>query len=146
MNNPLGRKEKSGEMISSSIEKREIRRFGLTALLFFGALSILALWRQKVLMVGVFGSLSLLGLAFSLFPDPLRPLYDRWMRVAHLMGRIITTIILTLSFYLVITPSAWIKRVFGGRPLPMSPDKNISSYWVPRDVPAQTKDRFIKRY
>jgi hypothetical protein len=44
-----------------------------------------------------------------------------------LIGRVITTIILTLSYYLVITPAALIKRVFGGRPLPLKPDKNVFS-------------------
>jgi hypothetical protein len=50
-----------------------------------------------------------------------------------LIGRVITTIILTLSYYLVITPAALIKRVFGGRPLPLKPDKNVFSYWASRE-------------
>jgi hypothetical protein len=68
------------------------------------------------------------------------------MKIARLVGRIITILILTLAYYLVITPSALIKRVFGGRPLPLKPDKGVSSYWVTRTEPAQPKERFLKRY
>jgi len=72
--------------------------------------------------------------------------YVAWLKIAHLLSRIITTLILTLAYYLVITPSALIKRVFGGLPLPLKPDKDASSYWVNRTEGAQPKERFIKRY
>ncbi len=133
-------------MISSSTDTRQIRKVGLIALLFFGILCALGGWRQKILVTYFFGTLSVIGLGLFLLPAPLRPIYDGWLKVAHLIGRMITTIILTLAYYLVITPSAWIKRVFGGRPLPVRPDKDVSSYWVVRAEPAQPKGRFIKRY
>lgn len=133
-------------MSSSSTDTREIRKFGAIALLFFGALFALALWRQKTIITYLFGTLSFLGLGFFLLPAPLRPIYVGWLKIAHLIGTIITTIILTLAYYLVITPAALIKSMFGGRPIPTLPDKNTSSYWVTRPEPAQPKERFIKRY
>lgn len=133
-------------MISSSTDTTQIRKFGLIALLFFGILCALGAWRQKILITYFFGTLSVIGLGLFLLPVPLRPIYYGWLKVAHLIGRVITTIILTLAYYLVITPSAWIKRVFGGRPLPVKPDKDVLSYWVIRAEPAQPKGRFIKRY
>ena len=51
-----------------------------------------------------------------------------------------------LAYYLVITPTALLKRVFGGRPLPTRPDRDAASYWVTRPELAQPKERFIKRY
>ena len=133
-------------MNSSLIDSKEIQRFGLIAFLFFGCLCALGFWRQKVIITSLFGALSLLGLGFLLFPRPLMPIYKGWLKIANFIGKIITTMILTLAYYLVITPSALVKRVFGGRPLPTRPDKNIDSYWVPRDEPSQPKERFIKRY
>ena len=49
-------------------------------------------------------------------------------------------------YYLVITPAALIKRLMGGRPLPLKPDKQTESYWVTRAEPSQPRERFIKRY
>jgi len=123
-----------------------IRKFGVVALVFFGALCGIGLWMQKPLPIYLFGFLSILGLGFILIPMQLRPVHDAWLRIAHFLGKIFTMLVLTLAYYLVITPSALIKRLFGGRPLPVKPDKGASSYWVARTEPVQPKERFIKRY
>jgi hypothetical protein len=133
-------------MILYSTDIKAIRKFGAIAFLFFGVLCALGVWRQKPLPVYLFGFLSALGLGFVLLPSCLKPVYVAWLKIAHFLGRVFTIIILTLAYYLVITPAALIKRVFGGRPLPISPDKNASSYWVARAEPAQPKERFLKRY
>jgi len=134
-------------MISSLTDHtREIRKFGVIALLFFGTLFCLALWRHRVILTFFCGILSFLGLCLLLFPAPLRPIYVAWLKFAHFIGRTSTTIILTLTYYLVITPTALVRRLFGGSPLPTSPDKKISSYWVTRSELVQPKERFVKRY
>jgi len=129
-----------------STDTREIRKFGLIALVFFGCLCTLGLWMKKPIPTYLFGLLSLLGLGFVLLPASLRPIYDVWLKIAHLIGIIITAVILTLAYYLVITPSAMIKWIFSGRPIPVKPDHSVSSYWITRTEPVQPKERFIKRY
>jgi len=133
-------------MNSSSTDIKEIRKFGLIALIFFGCLCALGLWSKKPLPAYLFGFMSILGFSFILIPSRLRPVYAVWMKIAHFLGRIVTTLILTLAYYLVATPSALIKRLFGGTPISLKPDKNISTYWVVRAEPAQPRERFIKRY
>jgi len=128
------------------IDIKEIRKFGGIAFLFFGLLCALAIWRQKVLLSCFFGSLSFLGFGFIVFPGPLKPVYDLWLKIAHFMGTMITKIMLTLVYYLVITPFAIIKRLFWGSPIPLKPDKNKSTYWVSRSEAAQPKERFLKRF
>jgi hypothetical protein len=130
----------------SSTDSKSIRKFGLVTLSFFGCLFALGLWLKRPLAICFFGLLSLLGFGLVIIPSHLRPVYVAWIKIAHLVGRIITALILTLAYYLVITPSAFIKRVFGGLPLPLKPDKNASSYWVNRTEGAQPKERFLKRY
>ncbi len=129
-----------------SIEKSEIRKFGFIAFVFFGCFFALGLWFKKPPAICFFGVLFLLGLGFVLIPERLRPVYAGWLKIAHFIGSIITMVILALAYYLVITPSGFLKRIFGGLPIPVKPDKSLSTYWVIRDEPAQHKDRFIKRY
>ena len=124
----------------------QIRKFGLIALIFFGLLCVLGLWTHKPVPTYLFGALSLLGFGFVLIPSRLKPVYIVWLKFAHLIGRIFTTVILAMAYYLVITPSALIKRLFGGAPLPVKPDKNACSYWVTRTESAQPKERFTKRF
>jgi len=130
----------------NSTDSREIRRFGLVAFVLFGSLCALGLWSKRLVPFYIFGLLSILGCGFILVPSRLRPVYAGWLKIAHFLGTIVTILILTMAYYLVITPSALIKRIFGGRPLPVMPDRETSSYWVDRAEPAQPKERFIKRY
>jgi hypothetical protein len=130
----------------NSTDTREIRKFGIIALIFFGFLCGVGLWTKKSLPAYLFGFLSLLGFSFILTPSWMRPLYVFWLKIAHFMGKAVTTLILTLAYYLVITPTALIKRMLGGVPLPVKPNKNVSSYWVNRTETAQPKQRFLKRY
>jgi len=125
---------------------RDIRKFGCIAVLVFGAFSALAIWRDKQVMTYFFGTLLFLGFCFLLLPKPFKPVYKTWLKIAHMIGTLITMVILTLFFYLVITPAAAAKRVFGGSPLPRKPSPELESYWVPRKEPAQSKERFYLRY
>lgn len=133
-------------MNSNSTDIKEIRKFGLIALFFFGCLCALGIWFKKPLSVYLFGVLSTLGLGFILFPHPLRPVFKAWIKIAHFFGLVITTFVLVLAYYLVITPAAFIKRLFGGTPLPIRPNKKISSYWVTREQAAQPNEQFLKRF
>lgn len=133
-------------MSSNSTDSKEIQKFGVIALVFFGSLCALGFFTNKSIPTYLFGFLSILGLGFIVIPSPLRPVYTAWLKVAHLIGKIVNALVLTFAYYLVITPSALIKRLFGGRPLPVKPDSEVSSYWIDRIEPAQPKERFLKRY
>ncbi|HEA65385.1 MAG TPA: hypothetical protein ENI07_00970 [Desulfobacterales bacterium] len=127
-------------------DNKQVRKFGCVAFIFFGILFALGVWRQKPVPTYLFGLLFLIGFGFILLPAVLTPLYEGWIKVSHKIGLIITAIMLALAYYLVMTPFAWAKRIFGGRPLPTQPDINLTSYWVDRSEPAQSKERFLKRY
>jgi hypothetical protein len=128
------------------IEKKQIRRFGLVAFIFFGCLCALGIWKEKPLLIYFFGVLSMMGIGFIFMPTQLKPVHAVWLKIAHFIGRTFTTITLTLAYYLVITPFGLIKRFIGGPILPVNPGKYDSSYWVSRVEPSQPKERFFKRY
>jgi hypothetical protein len=136
----------SSNSTDSPAERKEVRKFGLVAFLFFGSLCGLAVWREKTALACFFGTLFLLGVCFLLAPTLSRPLYRGWLRVAHFIGRTITVLMLSLAYVLVITPSALVKRLFGGRPLPVKPDPDAETYWVDRTEPAQPRERYLKRF
>jgi hypothetical protein len=133
-------------MTSFSTDLRQIRRFGLAGVVFFGLLGGLGYWRAKAVPAGFFSLLTLLCMGFLIFPARFAPIYGGWMKVAHRIGRYFTAFILSLAYYLVITPFALVMRIFGKTALPVRQDKKISSYWVPRSEPVQPKERFFKRY
>ena len=133
-------------MNSSSTEPAAVRRFGLVAALLFGGLAGFGLWRGKPVPAALFGVLFMAGMFCLALPGPAAPVYRAWMAVAHRIGTGVTTVLLTVAFYGVITPAALVKRVFGGRPLPLRPDPNLPTYWRERSDPFQPRDRFTKRF
>lgn len=133
-------------MNSNSTENRDIRKFGVIALLFLGSLCALGIYTGRGIAIYLFGSLAIVGLGFIVIPEPLRPVYMGWLKMAHFIGTVVTAIMLTLAYYLVITPSGILKRILGGAPLPSKPNKTAASYWVKRDEKVQPKERFLKRY
>lgn len=133
-------------MSSNSTDSKDIRKFGTIALIFFGCLAALGFFTGKILPVVLFGFFAALGISFIVAPVRLAPVYKMWLKIGHFIGTVVTTLILTLLYFLLMTPAAILKRFFGGRPLPMKPDKTKPSYWVARDEPAQPRERFFKRY
>ncbi len=133
-------------MSSPSTDIRGIRRFGLISTLICAPLVTLSLWRDNAVTGFIFSGLGLLGLGFLILPGLLSPLYRAWLKTSTRINQLMTMIILTTVYFTVLTPTAWLKRFFGGRPLPTAPDRGASSYWVSRSEPAQPKERFIKRY
>lgn len=133
-------------MSLNSTDKKTTRTFGLIAVLFFGVLCGVGIWHARPLAIAIFGLLCLMGLGLLLAPVRLRPLHAGWLKVSHLIGKTITTVMLALAYYVVITPAALIKRIFSGRPIALKPDKSLSSYWVTRAEPGQPKERFSKRF
>jgi hypothetical protein len=130
----------------NSTNPREIRKFGIIGSIFFGTLFAVALWRDKALAAYFFGFLSFLAIGFILMPWRLRHVYATWLKIANVIGFTVTILILTILFYFVISPTALIKRILGGRPLPLKPDDKVSTYWVTRPEPAQPQERFQKRF
>lgn len=84
-------------------------------------------------------------LAFSgfVFPMALQPVYKGWMHVGLILNKITTPIILSLVFYLVLTPTGLIRRLFAEDSMAKAFD-NRDSYRI-KSQRAPTKN-FEKPY
>jgi hypothetical protein len=113
---------------------RDLCKFGLTV---GGVFCLLGLWfwlRHKpffwyVLLPGV--PLIVVG---AIFPRSLKWIYVAWMTFAIMLGMIVSTILLTLLFYLVVTPIGLFARVVGKDFLSQKLNPSAASYWIVRDV------------
>ena len=108
----------------------ELRKFGITLCVVFGLLGALFLWRAKPFyyqMFAVSGFFLFFGLAF---PIILKPIHKVWMGIALVLGFIMTGVILSVLFYLVITPIGLLSRLCGKDSLDLKLDKSVKSYWI----------------
>jgi hypothetical protein len=130
----------------SRTELKEIRRSGIIMVLMGCILVAAGLWLHRSVPVIVFGMVGLIGLGFVIMPGPLQRLHQAWLTGARTIGKVITIIILTVGYYLVITPAALIKRLLGGIPLPTRPDAHSETYWVARPGSDEALEQYHKRY
>jgi hypothetical protein len=112
---------------------RDLRKFGLTVGGVFAVLGGLMLLRHKAhypycLWPGV--ALVSLGAVQS---RALKWVYIAWMSVALALGYVMTNGILTLLFFLVITPVGLVARCVGKDFLSLKRDRAATSYWIPRE-------------
>jgi len=118
-----------------------LRKFGLMVggvLLLVGGLF---LWRQKAIGPWLFWPGVPLVLLGAVLPRSLKYAYVAWMSLAFVLGFIVAHVILTLFFYLVVTPIGLAARLSGKDFLSLKLDRNARSYWLPRtDKPQSAAD------
>ena len=111
---------------------RELRNFGLLVGAVFVALGLLFLLRGKA-RYPYFIAPGIVLLVFgAAFPGVLKYIYFAWMSLAIVLGFIVSTLILTLFFGLVITPIGLAARVLGKDFLRLKLDRRVSTYWISR--------------
>lgn len=118
--------------------KRELRKFGLTMACAFAVFGGLFLWRVKPVWPYLFGIAALFLISGVIIPKALAPLEWAWMKMAYLLGQVMTRVILSLAFYLVITPLGLIMKMFGKDQLHRKFDRSASTYWIPVDPDGPT--------
>lgn len=118
--------------------KRELRKFGVTMGCAFAVFGGLFLWRAKPVWPYLFGIAAFFLIFGLLLPRLLAPIEWAWMKMAHFLGQIMTRVILSLAFYLVITPLGLIMKLFGKDMLHRRFDSSVSTYWVPVDPEGPT--------
>jgi hypothetical protein len=123
--------------------KKELRKFGFVMTLPLAIIGGILLWRGRT-AAPYFLSIAAFFLLSGLFlPSILRPIEWVWMKIAEIISAVMTRVILTLTFYLVITPVGLIMRIFGKDLLQMKFKSKRDSYWVPveKDGPFSRPDK-----
>ncbi len=109
--------------------ERRLRNFGLVMAGAFAVIGVLGLFRGRSwwpAAAALSGAFALSGIAF---PGVLEPVERFWMKFAAVLGFVMTNVILTVFFFLVITPAGLLMRLFRRDPLRLRPDR-CSTYWV----------------
>lgn len=138
------------EIRSIDTSRKALRSFGLLVGGVVLAIAAVVLWRKGwspgmavYVLSGIGGMLVLLG---ATIPLALKPIYTAWMALAVVLGYIMTRVILTLVFYLVVTPIGLIMRAVGRDPLSRKLDPEAPSYWLEKTYQDDSAARLEKYY
>ena len=110
-------------------EKSDLRNFGITVGIILLVISGYLFWKEKesfqiFLAIGIILFLTAIAL-----PSVLKPVYWMWMIFGVILGWIMTRVILSLLFYVIISPIGLTSRFFGKQFLELRWDKSKESYW-----------------
>ena len=118
--------------------RKQLRNFGLlmgAAFLIFAAIN----WK---IGGSVHGMVAILGAGFLILGDgaplSLSLFYTLWMKLAGVLQVIMTAIILTFVFYIILTPLALTARLCGKKFLDLGPEEGTLTYWkqsVQKEIP-----------
>ena len=122
------------------LDRKGLREFGLiTGGIFASLFGLFFPWllgRPYPYWPWVLGGF--LVLWSGLAPASLRRPYRLWMRFAFLLSRLTTPVLMSLIFFLVITPTAFIMRIVAYDPMARRFDPNAKSYRIPTRNPPKT--------
>ncbi len=124
---------------------RELRKFGLLVGGVFAVLG-LVMWARGKGYFPWFLTPGACLLAFGLaLPKALKPVYLGWMGLALALGFVVSHVILTAFFFLVITPIGLAARVLGKDFLRLKLDRQAPSYWMHRPQPGPKTPKEYER-
>ncbi len=133
-----------------------LRTFGWTGLVAFPLLGLMA-WNQwlafaplpdgatQPMAYVLFGFGALCGILAVAAPLLLKPLFLGLSLIAVPIGFVLTYTLLTLIFFLIVTPTAILFRIVGRDALHRKIDKSATSYWTPHKAPKDVK-RYFRQY
>jgi hypothetical protein len=133
-------------MIKKEFDKKEIRKFAITMSIALCVLGGLLIWRNSIIgfIFSVAGAAFLvLGLSV---PQILYPVYRGWMFLARILGFVMTHLILTLVYYLLLMSIGLLMRAFKKIPLELKLEPNSSTYWRSRSKAESSADRYDKMF
>lgn len=133
--------------IKTRSETREAKRFSLILAGILIALGLLAWWKGHDRRAMACGGAAILAplLAYLAFPLWIR-FFRVWMKFAEALGWVMTRVILTVFFYVLLTPYGLVARLFREDPLDVSWKRRKSSYWIDKPAAAPELERYERQY
>ncbi len=134
------------ELKNLDTSAKALRKFGVTIGLAVVAIAVYLEYIGSPFVVFAGGLGLLLILLGLVAPAVLKNLYFVWMALAFVMGFIMTRVILSLLFYLVMTPIGIYLRISGKDLLKLKRDGSEHSYWEKRPAQKKTAADYEKQF
>ena len=115
---------------STDFTPSEGRRFAFPVGVAFLLLAGLFLWRDRMTLLWIASGLgSALILSGVFIPGRLGPIYRAWMQMALAISKVTTPIFMAIVYFVVLTPTGLVMRLFGHRSIAHEP--RGGSLWQP---------------
>jgi len=124
----------------------DLRKFGLTVGGVFMLLGVVLLLRHRSSYLAFCGAGALLAAFALIWPRALKYVYVAWMALAFTLGFVMSNVILTLFFFLLVTPIGLLARLFQKDFLARKWDKRAASYWIQCGREVKTANTYERQF
>jgi len=122
------------------------RSFGALFIVVFGLLAVWQGWRGAQDWMLMWASLAAITLLTAVFrPESLTPLNRAWMALGHLLGRIVSPVVLGVMYAILIVPVGLFMKLIGRDVMHRKYSKD-ASYWCVRDDGEIKPDSFKNQF
>ena len=122
------------------------RSFGLTFTVVFALLGAWMAYRSSPHFFVPLVASGLFLVATLAIPGALHPLNVAWMRLAVVLNRIVSPVVMGVIYFGVLTPVAAFMRLRGRDILHRRFDAGRASYWIKRDPPGPDGSTFPRQF
>jgi hypothetical protein len=126
--------------------EKSVRKTGLTVGVVLILISFILWWLEKNSFMyfsiagGLFIILSYIAVAV------LKPFHKVWIGFSLILGFVMSRIILSVLFFLVVTPIGLIAKLVGKKFMPLGFDKNATTYWEKREKTVKEKVDYERQF
>jgi hypothetical protein len=114
--------------------KKDLRKFGLTVGGVLLLITAFLFYFEKTSAVYFLTIGALLVLTGVIYSTILKPINKLWMGLAIVLGFFMSRIILTILFYIALTPVSIIAKLVGKKFITLKYDKSAKTYWEKRTI------------
>jgi carbamoyltransferase len=128
-----------------AFEGRHARRFGLVWTAVLAALAAGVLYLDRPVQAAAFAAAGVAVVLAAFFAAPVwTTVYRLWTKLAMVLGRLVSKLVLVLFYYLVLTPAGLAKRLFGEPALDTAVRDGRETYWQNKPDGTFTVERYRK--
>ena len=122
------------------------RSFGIVFAVVF---AVLALWPWafggELRWWSIIVAIAFAVVALS-YPGLLRPLNRTWFRIGLALSRVVSPIVMGLTYYCAVVPTGLVLKFLGRDPLRLALDRDAASYWIVRQPPGPAPGSMSKQF
>ena len=131
---------------TSPIQSSSDRSFGFVFAAVFLIVALYPLLHAAGIRIWAVVISGLFLLLAALVPQVLAPANRLWTKFGLLLHNIVSPLALGILFFLVVTPTGLLMRLFGKDPLRLRFDPAADSYWIKRDPPGPAADSLKNQF
>lgn len=134
------------ELKNIDTSEKAVKKTGITVGIVLIAISFILWWLGKNSFV-YFSAIGGIFIILSYIANPLlKPFHKLWIGLSLILGFVMSRIILTILFYLVVTPIGLLAKLVGKKFMPLGFDKNEKTYWEKRENTIKQKIDYERQF